>query len=386
MNANAAPSARPGPVLSAAVAVAAFAATAALTAHGGVFPESPGSGRLDATAYALIAAATLPLACWRVLGVGTFAVTASAGIAMAAFEYPADLLIGPALALYLLTARRDRPLPGNAVALTTGAFVLYLAIAWIAEGGFPVSELLHTGLAWTTGWFAGERARLRRQHLSDLRQRAVRAECEAERERALAVAEERARVARDLHDSAGHAVSLIAVRAGAVRLSGDPARALETLAAVEDLARRTAEEIDRLVGSLRDTEGAERDPVGMDSLMALLAHHRAAGLHLELVVSGEPRALRPAADQAAYRIAQEALANASRHGTGTARLSIDWGPSTLALAVANHTGARRPERSSGGHGLIGMRERVGLLGGTVRTEEHGGDFLIRAEIPYGGGP
>src|SRR5206468_446811 len=123
----------------------------------------------------------------------------------------------------------------------------------LARGGFPAPQLLHSGLAWTVAWFAGERARLRHLHMADLHERASRSEREAERERLLAVAEERARIARDLHDSAGHAISVIAVRAGAARLrhGQEPDRSLLALEAIENLARQTATDIDHIVGTLR---------------------------------------------------------------------------------------------------------------------------------------
>ena len=145
---------------------------------------------------------------------------------------------------------------------------------------------------------AGTRLRReqRREQLAELRDRALRAEREAERERLLAVAEERARIARDLHDSAGHAISVIAVRAGAARLrhQQDPDRSLVALEAIEELARQTAAEIDQLVGTLRDggsANGVVEGPPSLASLETLVAHHQAAGLEVTLDTAGAPRPL-----------------------------------------------------------------------------------------------
>jgi signal transduction histidine kinase len=217
----------------------------------------------------------------------------------------------------------------------------------------------------------------------------VRAEREAERERLLAAATERARIARDLHDSAGHAISVIAVRAGAARLRHhqDPDRSLAALEAIEQLARQTAEEIDQLVGTLREggpANGAVDAPPGLASLDTLLAHHQAAGLEVTLDTAGAPKPLGAAADQAAYRILQEALTNAARHGTGSARIELAFGDTAVELRVINPVPAGGSPRPGGGHGLVGMRERATLLGGDLDAERANGAFRIRARIPYGG--
>jgi signal transduction histidine kinase len=325
----------PGALLDVAVAAAALAGSLALLAHGGIAALRPGSGivashavweRLDPVDVVLAACSTVPLIAWRRSPLGVFVVTAAAGVLLAGLGDPVDLLPGPTVALYLLAASREPPAPWTrrTTATVVGLLVAYLGAAAAAQGTFPASELLHTGLAWAVAWFAGERTRLQREQLAELNDRALRAEREAERERLLAAAEERARIARDLHDSAGHAISVIAVRAGAARLRHhqDPDRSLPALAAIEELARQTAEEIDQLVGTLREggpANGAVEAPPGLASLDTLLAHHQAAGLEVTFATAGTPRPLAVAADQAAYRILQEALTNAARHGAGSAR-------------------------------------------------------------------
>jgi signal transduction histidine kinase len=381
-------------VLDVAIAAAALSSSLAGIAHGGVGPLDTETRDLDLAGMLLAAGSTLPLVAWRRFPLGVFALTATAGVALAAAGYRLDLLIGPGVALYLLAASRQRETPWTrrSTAIVSTAFVAYLVAAAIAQASLPGSELLHTGFAWAVAWFAGERTRLRREQIDDLRAHASRADREAESERRLAIAEERARIARDLHDSAGHAINLIAVRAGAARLrhSDDPERSLRALEAIEEVARQTAADIDAIVGSLRsqiDGSGGVVDaPHGLASLDTLLARHREAGLDVSSVSSGERRALPPAADQAAYRILQEALTNAARHGAGDARVELAFGEAALELTVTNRLKGSALPPASAGHGLIGMTERATLLGGRISTEPVNGVFRLRARIPYRGRP
>jgi signal transduction histidine kinase len=378
-------------LLDVAVAAAALAGSLALLRHGGIGPSRPGSGDLDLIGLVLGACSTVPLIAWRRSPLGVFALTAAASVLLAGLGYPVDLLLGPAAAVYLLAASRDQETPWTwrTTATVVALLVAFLGATAVAQRTFPGLELLHTGLAWAVAWFAGERTRLRREQFAELGERALRAEREAERERLLAVAEERARIARDLHDSAGHAISVIGVRAGAARLRHhpNPDRSLAALEAIEDLARQTVEEIDQIVGTLREggsaTEVVEA-PVGLASLDTLIAHHAAAGLQVALDTAGAPRPLAPAADQAAYRILQEALTNAARHGSGSAQIELRFSDATVELTVTNPVSPDGSPRSGGGHGLIGMRERATLLGGSLDAERSNGVFLVRARLPYGG--
>jgi signal transduction histidine kinase len=382
-----------GALLDVLIAAAAFAGSLMLLRHGAIGDIGPsrlGSRELDLLGVLLAAGSAVPLIAWRRFPLGVFAVTSAAGVLLAGLGYRIDLLLGPAAALYLLAASRkpQTPWTRRTTATVVGLLLAYLGAAAAAQATVPASELLHTGLAWAVAWFAGERTRLRREQLAELKGRAVRAEREAERERRLAAAEERARIARDLHDSAGHAISVIAVRAGAARLRRhqDPDRSLAALEAIEELARQTAGEIDQLVGTLRDggsANGVVEAPPGLASLDMLIAHHQAAGLEITFDASGAPRPLGAAADQAAYRILQEALTNAARHGAGSARIQLAFGDTALELSVINPVPMGGLLRSGGGHGLIGMRERASLLGGSFDAEHADGAFRVRARIPYG---
>jgi signal transduction histidine kinase len=388
-----APHPRRASVGDALVAAAALAGSLVLLTHGGFgfgsARSGAGSTTLDPTGGLLVACSTLPLAVWRRAPRLVFVGTASAAVLLAAAEYPVGLTLGPTVALFLLAASRSNedPWTRRDTTVVVGSLLTLLGATAIGQHDFPWSTLLHTGLAWAVAWFAGDRTRLLHEHLAELSDRAHRAERDGERDRRLAVAEERARIARDLHDTAAHAINVIAIRAGAARLRGDPSRSQATLADIEGLARKTAGEIDQIVGALRDRSAAVDAvdaPLGLASLDTLLAHHAASGLDVRLDRRGEPHDLDPALDQAAYRILQEALTNAARHGTGAARVTLDYGTAALDLTIANPAPIDGRSGSRRGHGVIGMRERAELLGGILRVERAEGSFCVYASLPYGG--
>jgi signal transduction histidine kinase len=373
---------RSGAIVDAAIAAAALAATLALLAHG---------DDLDAVGVVLATCSAVPLIAWRRSPLGVFAVTATASVLLGGLGYPIGLPLGATAALFLYAASRDEEEPWTqlSTAVVVALFVAYLGATALGDRGFPGRELFHTSLAWSVAWFAGERTRLRRDQMAELRERALRVERDAERERLLAVAEERARIARDLHDSVGHAISVIAIRAGAARLrhDGDPDRSLLALEAIEELARQTVEEIEQIVGTLREGDcvnGIVEAPPGLASLDTLIAQREAAGLEVTFDAWGRPQPLGATADQAAYRILQEALTNAARHGAGSAQVELAFGETAVELTVTNPVTARLSPRSGGGHGLIGMRERAALLGGSLDAERANGSFRVHARIPYGG--
>jgi signal transduction histidine kinase len=380
-------------LLEVGVAIAVFAASLALITHGGVGPVTSGTRALDPVGVALAALATLPVIGWRLFPLGAFVLTLAAGLLLVGFGYRVDLLLGPAAVLYFMAASRkaETPWTRRTTTIVLAGLLAYLAAAAVVQQAVPASELLHTGLAWAVAWFAGERTRLRREQIADLEAHAVRAKRDAERDRQLAVAEERARIARDLHDSAGHAINVIAVRAGAARLrhAQEPARSLLALAEIEEVARQTAADIDQIVGTLREggpATAAVEAPSGLASLDTLVGRHREAGLEVTLDISGTPRRLGTAVDQAAHRILQEALTNAARHGAGTASVELVYADDRLEVTVTNPMSEHRSPTSAGGHGLIGMRERATLLGGSLDAALADGLFRVRAYLPYGGQP
>ena len=181
---------------------------------------------------------------------------------------------------------------------------------------------------------------------------------------------------------------MILVHAGSGRLrADDPAAVREAFETIEDVACETVGEIDQMVRALRDDPSAGEDeavepPPEIAALDGLVARHRAAGMAVEASVRGGQRSLPPAVDRAAYRILQEALTNAARHGAGEATVQIAVEPDELVLTVENPVGASTADAATnGGHGIVGMRERAALLGGTFEAGAVGARFRARARMP-----
>jgi signal transduction histidine kinase len=377
-------------LIDAAIALVVFAASVALLALRGAK-----GGDVDALGVLLAALASLPLVARRVAPLAVFVLTAAASTALYGIYEPAGPPIGPTLALYWLAAGGEE---SRARSLRDLAIVVLLLAAHataggLARGAFPGTEMLFGVLLWGGTWLAGDRTRMRRERMAALEERALRAEREAERERRLAAAEERGRIARDLHDSAGHAINTILVHAGLGRLQTerDPDSARGAFQTIEELARETVGEIDQMVRVLRedpspsDGTGEVEPPPRLAALDGLVERHMAAGLRVTTAVRGDRRPLAPGVDRGAYRILQEALTNAARHGDGSAHVEVTFGHNALELTVANRSRPGRPTQArGGGHGIIGMRERAALLGGTLETGVRDGRFELHAHLPLSG--
>lgn len=220
----------------------------------------------------------------------------------------------------------------------------------------------------------------------------LRARFEADREAAAkrAVAEERQRIARELHDVIAHSVSVMTVQAGAVRrlLHPDQERERLALESIEATGREALTEMRRLVGLLRE-QGATPEfvpPPSMRAVDVLVGTVHEAGLPVELEVVGEPRGLPAGIDLAAYRVIQESLTNALKYaGPAQAWVTIRWTERCLELEIANDGSGSKGVARRGGHGLEGLRERVTLVGGTIESgPREGGGFVVKAQLPLGG--
>lgn len=363
------------PRVDVAIAAALFA-WAALEA---VFATGPGS---TGVRLALAAAFTVPLA-WRrrwplpvlLVVVLTLGARSAWGDVPeeGATPMPELLLAAFSVALYARPA---------AAAIAGLPIVLAAIIATVVLDGFADSpgavdvaiiSFICAG-AWTGGWLV----RLRAAQL----QAAEELGPELARE---AVVQERARLARELHDVVAHSVSIISVQTGAAQelLRRDPDRAEEHLEKVRRAAHDALDELRRLVGVLREDEPVYDPQPGLARLDELVDEARAAGQDVTVDADGEVRAVPPGLDLAAYRVVQEGLTNARRHAHGApAHVAVRYGDRALEVEVVNGPdGAPNGDRGAG-HGLIGMRERVRLYGGTLQTAptEDGG-FAIRATLP-----
>jgi signal transduction histidine kinase len=266
-----------------------------------------------------------------------------------------------------------------------GAFAAILGASWLVMLRAP--ELPWTEVLWIslplTGVFVLSVASSRRaEQVRVAEARAERSEQDAER----AVEEERARISRELHDVVAHSVSVMTVQAGAVRrlLKPEQEREREALQIVEETGRQALTEMRRLLGMMR-TEGetaALQPQPGLKTLDRLVEHVREAGMPVELTVQGEPFELPPGIDLSAYRIVQEALTNALRHGApARAWVGIRYGADGVEVDIQND-GRVNGDGDPAGLGLIGMRERVAMCGGKLEAgPRDGGGYRISARLP-----
>jgi len=212
----------------------------------------------------------------------------------------------------------------------------------------------------------------------------------ADRERDLAareaVVEERARIARELHDAIAHNVSMMVVQAGAERrvLPPEQSSTREVLETVEQIGRAALTEMRRLLGMLRSADGDSLTPQpGLRDLPTLVTQVREAGLPVELEIDGDPRELPVGLELSAYRIVQEALTNALKHaGEARAAVRVRYGPDSLELEIADDGAGAATPVAGGGHGLVGMRERVALYGGRFEADRRAsGGFAVKVLLP-----
>jgi signal transduction histidine kinase len=338
---------------------------------------------------ALAAATILPLAVRRRMPLGALTCTAigmlAIGLVGAREQSAFPLLLALLIAVYSVAAHASAPraLLGGALVIVVGA--AYSALTW-ADGDSPVDVLvpyLFIVAAWIVGrevWrqrvasaLADERSRLMTQ---------VR-----EREMQVAVSEERTRIARELHDVVAHGISVMGVQAAAARatLSADQDDAREALLAVERIGRESLDEMHHMLGVLRgDAHPATLEPLPeLARLPELVDAARRGGLAVELVADGHPPRLAPGLSLSAYRIVQESLTNARKHGASAACVDLRHRPGFLDIAVRDD-GPGPPPDLRPGHGLLGMRERVALHGGELRFGAHpDGGFLVEATLPVG---
>jgi signal transduction histidine kinase len=269
---------------------------------------------------------------------------------------------------------------GLAIVLAGAAIVVY------NNPDHAPGEIVFTPVLFGIGWLAGFVLRERAQRADAAELRAAQAEREREGAARIAVAEERARIARELHDIVAHSVSVMVLQVGAVRhnLPDELERDSEALRGVEQTGRAALGEMRRLLGAMRsDGEDAERSPhPGLDRLESLIEEIGRAGLPVRLQVEGERIALPAAIDLSAYRIVQEGLTNALRHAQASqADVLVRYGHGDVQIEVRDNGGGAQSGDGLG-HGLIGVRERVKIYGGEMSAgTASGGGFLLSTRLP-----
>ncbi|GII64219.1 two-component sensor histidine kinase [Sphaerisporangium krabiense] len=339
----------------------------------------------------VVVAARHPLA-------GTAIAAACLPVAVVAFDAPG---VGGAAMIGLIgvvawTGWREPP-RRSAIALCVAG--VSFACMSIAAGG-TLWELFFVPAVLLPGWFMGLLARRSGERAVKLAELAAALDAEREANAQAAVAQERTRIAREVHDAVAHSVSVITLQLGGLRrMLADRPVELEVVAGLEQLGRQTVEEMRGLVGILRERVDGER-PTPAPSLARvgeLISDVRAAGLDVTLNSPAEPPRLPPVLDLTAYRVLQEALTNVLRHaGRVPTVVTIDYTAQALTLEVRNdpapepaairlggevrHEAGTTPRR--GGHGLVGMRERLAMVRGTLHAApEPDGGFAVRARFP-----
>ena len=341
----------------------------------------------------LLGLVTLPLA-WRrqapvaVLSVLTCALVVGAFLIRHAGGVPLGVFLALIVAFYSLGAHCEerRALRVGAGLLATIAAVdLTRGSVFLAQGARPAAWLV-----FAVAWLVGRDLRRRRGELSLLRERASRLEREREEKARVAVAEERGRIARELHDVVAHSVSVMVVQAQAgPRLLDDVEQARGVFRSIEASGREALVELRRLLGILRtgDEQLSIGPQPGLGSLRSLVEQVREAGLPVELRIEGEQAPLPPGIDLSAYRIVQEALTNTLKHaGRAQATIVVRYAQTALELEISDNGTGKSAATNGSGHGLIGMRERAALYDGALEAGSlDGGGYAVRARLPLAGG-
>jgi signal transduction histidine kinase len=287
-------------------------------------------------------------------------------------------------AVFLVGLVRDRSLAAAGLALALGVEALVAYKDPKGNLGAFIATSIVLAILWTIAFALGRKF----QEADEAKERASRAEREREERARTAVTEERARIARELHDVVGHSVSVMTVQASAVRrlLRPDQAREREALLIVEQTGREALAEMRRMVGVLRRPEEAPAlaPQPSLEHLNKLVEQAREAGLPVELRIEGDPLPLPAGLDLTAYRLVQEGLTNALKHARARhAEVLVHYSDGHVELTVSDD-GRGAGDRDGGGHGLVGMRERVTVYGGELEAGPRPeGGYRLRARLPVG---
>lgn len=368
------------------VAVAAVALIGLTVGHLAARPEP---ALLPVPALAVLAVAQAAVLWWR-RSQPLLVLAATLGLmvlAQAVDDMNAASFLGPHVAAYSVAAYgRGRLWPAlgimGAAGLADGA-----VIRWTDNGPAVAVLLGPPGVLVLAAWGIGSYVRVRREHLVTLQEYARHLEIERDQRAAEAVHEERRRIARELHDQVAHHLGVVSLQTSAARrwLQRDPERTDAALRSAEDAARRALTTMPTILRALRTDElTAELQPQpGLGELEELVEQVRATGLTVELSVHGPVRTLHPAVELTAFRVVQEALTNVMKHA-GEAAVTVDlrYAHDQLQVDVTDDGHGAAANSSPGGHGLIGMHERVGLVGGRLSAGPRpGGGFSVSASLP-----
>lgn len=310
------------------------------------------------------------------------AVLVATGVAITG-KTPTDLHLMLAALLFAMYSLGAHAPDRTAAAATTVALIILSTSAAIRSPDTAVRDIVSIAAVVATAFAVGRAMRGRELSVIASAERAAAIESEREEDLRGAARDERGRIARELHDVIAHGVTVMVVQAGAADqvIDHDPARARQALLAIQDTGRQALTDLRRLLGLMRDEDSLSLAPQpGLQELDALVDEIRNAGVPIEVEIRGEPRDLPAGVDLSAFRIVQEALTNVMKHaGAARARVVVSYAPNAIELEVVDDG---RTQAEGEGHGLIGMRDRVTLYGGTLEAgpSEHGG-YRVRARLP-----
>jgi signal transduction histidine kinase len=362
--------------------------------------EVGGSGftrDFDSLNLLLIVLQTAPLVFRRRFPVAVLAVTATAWMLDRGLDYPSTLAAaGVIIAMHSvgseLPARRSSIIGWS----VTIGLTLFTVIGFIVYESVGLASVVFMAVVLAVPLYLGKEVHDRRVEFELLRERAAQAEREREAEARRAVQQERARIARELHDVVAHQMAVMTLQAeGARRLADDAdPRVASALDTIRSAGHESLDEMRRMVGLLRSDDAGPVEPdlgpqPGLDDLGRLVAAMEEAGLEVTVLTEGEPRRLPSGIDLNAYRIIQESLTNALKHGGPDvhARVLIRYGSDSVDVDVSDDgRGAAAAAGNGGGHGLVGMRERVALVSGSFAAgPAPGGGFRVHAVLPVEAG-
>lgn len=354
-----------------------------------IFPTVEGSRRdADGWSLALILLMTLPIAYRRIAPDVVMLTTGAATVTYYALGYPDTLAaLGTLIALYSIAAHGNRKIAVQALIGTVIGLSISVLVTELGE--LTLQILISNYIIYGTAWVIGDNMRTRRAYTQELEARANQLERERETQSREAVIEERRRIAREMHDVVAHTVSVMVVQAGAARriIESKPEQARDALTSIETTGRQALTEMRRLTGVLRREEESYKTPQpGLGYLEKLIDQTREAGLPVEVTIEGQPYELPQGADLSAFRIVQEALTNSLKHaGPSHASVCIKYSPNKLELRVTDDGRGAAERLSNGsvaGHGLVGMRERVAMFGGDLKSGPlPGGGYEVQATLP-----
>jgi signal transduction histidine kinase len=367
---------------------AAFAAALTCAALAELLVGTPAPDRSWAAGLLLVAENAIlvarrshPVAVWAIAGT----MVSIYGLG----PYPDPWLhYGAMVSLYSVAAHSSRSTSRRAAVATA---LIIVGVLLVDGGNADVVDWTGVLVTSAAAWLLGENVRTQRAYAEEMTARAEEAERRRDDEARRAVAEERLRLARELHDVTAHHVSVMAIQAeaGQALLPDDPERAAQTLGRIAASAREALDDMRRLLGALRDdgdqdAQGRSPQP-GLAALPKLVEEMERAGVPVVLRVEGTPQKLRSSVDVSAYRIVQEALTNVMRHAPGAhAQVVVRFDPESVHIVVSNDQKAKGEASPRNGHGLglVGMRERAVLLGGRLVAGPDGDDrFVVRARLP-----